>query len=262
MEKDVQSFLDSNLLHKYLIGATTDKENIEVDYFMLKYPEVQRAYKTLEDNLEIKAKFDAVNAPEHILDAVIDTIDTDEDTKPVIKMATSKTIPWYSIAASITAIMFAITSFLLFKNNIELQTENNIIAEEIFDLRNDIDQNNKHLTKISTQLAKLNNPDARRYVISGNALAEDLKTVAYINPIEKTTMIDVVSLPEISEDQYYQIRAELQDRMVNLGILDDSKRQLKPIPYLEDALALSITLETKNDSIPNNTLEVAQIALQ
>ncbi len=113
------------------------------------------------------------------------------------------------------------------------------------------------------QLLKLNNPETEKYIIKGNERAKDLKTVAYINPKEKTSMIDVVSLPELPEEQCYQIWAELQGKMVNLGILDKADRKLRSIPYMEDALALSITIEPKggNAIAASTKNSVAQISL-
>ncbi len=84
----------------------------------------------------------------------------------------------------------------------------------------------------------------------------------FINPVEKTSMIDVITLPQLQKGQQYQIWAELQDRMVNLGILDESNRKLKQIPYMEDALALSIKIGTKGVSSNENDTEVAEISLK
>ena len=110
---------------------------------------------------------------------------------------------------------------------------------------------------------KLNNPETEKYVLRGNDRAKNLKTVAYINAIDKTSMIDVVSLPQLPENQNYQIWAELQDKMVNLGILDISDRKLKSIPYMEDALSLSITIEPKAGQSNTNTENaVAEITLK
>ena len=102
----------------------------------------------------------------------------------------------------------------------------------------------------------------KKYVINGNARAKNLKTVAYINSVEKTSMIDVITLPQLPKEQYYEIWAELQDRMVNLGILDESNRKLKQIPYMEDALALSIKIGTKGNDANENDTEVAEISLK
>ena len=129
--------------------------------------------------------------------------------------------------------------------NQELVDENNTIAAEIFDLRNDINENNSKLDNVLLQFNKLNNPETEKYVLRGNDRAKDLKTVAYINSIDKSSLIDVVSLPKLSDQQTYQMWANLQDRRINLGTLDASNGKLKSVPYIEDALSLSITIEPK-----------------
>jgi len=243
MDKKLHNFLNSNLLNKYLVGDTSITETEEVEYFISNYPEVASAYDKLQDNLELIAKAGAV------------------DTK-VIQLVQNKKTPWYSIAASAAAVLFAVTSFMLYQKNQNLVNENNIVAEEIFDLRGDIEKNNSRLSDLSRELNKLNNPDAKKYVISGNDRAKNLKTVAYINSVEKTSMIDVITLPQLPKDQHYEIWAELQDRMVNLGILDETDRKLKPIPYMEDALALSIKIGTSGDNDEQTDTEVAEVSLK
>lgn len=257
METKIHSFLNSDLLHKYLVGETTIAETQEVEAYIDQYPEVEEAYIILQDNLEILAKTDAVEAPVNMLDDVLKELEP-----KVIKMASNRKTPWYSIAASTVAVLFAITSFTLYQKNLKLNDENNVVIDEIYDLRSDIDKNNSMLNELSNELMKLNNPDSKKYVINGNERAKNLKTVAYINPVEKTSMIDVITLPQLPEEQHYQIWAELQDRMVNLGILDESDRKLKQIPYMEDALALSIKIGKKGEETNENNTEVAEISLK
>tara|TARA_R110002049_G_scaffold217723_4_gene389141 strand:- start:8 stop:799 length:792 start_codon:yes stop_codon:yes gene_type:complete len=261
MEKKLHNFLNSNLLNKYLVGDTSIEESKEVEHFISNYPEIAQAYEKLQDNLEIVAKASAVETPSHIMSNILESLEETNETK-VIQMAQNRKTPWYSIAASAAAVLFAATSFLLYQKNIQLNGENSVVVEEILDLRSDIESNNYKLDALSRELLKLNNPDARKYVINGNERAKNLKTVAYINPVEKTSMIDVITLPQLPKEQHYQIWAELQDRMVNLGILDESDRRLKQIPYMEDALALSIKIGTKGNNANENDTEVAEISLK
>ncbi|WP_299115191.1 RNA polymerase subunit sigma-70 [uncultured Winogradskyella sp.] len=260
METKLHSFLNSNLLNKYLVGETSAEETTEVEFFINNYPEAAIAYEKLQGNLELIAKAGAVDVPNNVLSNILEALEESNDTK-VIQLIQNKKTPWYSIAASAAAILFAVTSFILYQKNQMLNDENNVVIEEIFDLRSDIENNNAKLDELSRELNKLNNPDARKYVINGNERAKNLKTVAYINPVEKTSMIDVITLPQLPKEQHYEIWAELQDRMVNLGIIDESDRKLKPIPYMEDALALSIKIGTSGKTDENNT-EVAEISLK
>lgn len=261
MEKKLLNFLQSGLIEKYVLGSTSANENLEVEHYISTYPEVEEEYIKLQDNLEIMSKANAVEAPKFILDSVLEEI----KDKPVINLSTTKQkTPWYSIAASIAAFIFAGSALLLFVHNKALVKENQTVVDEIFDLRNDIKKNNDKLDEVMRQFMKLNNPETEKYVLRGNERAKDLKTVAYINSVDKTSMIDIVELPRLPKDQNYQIWAELQDRMVNLGILNPSNKKLQSIPYLEDALGLSITIEKKGvkSNMATTENEVAEISLK
>lgn len=244
MNEEINTFLSSNLLEKYLLGETTFAETKKVEYFLAEYPQVKKAYNTLQNSLEIVAKSNAVEPPKNILDSILEELD-DTSIIPLDSKKNSRRWYRYAVAASVVAFLFAGSSYFFYKKSRNLQfqiasqeNEAQVIVDEIFDLRGDI-------AEIRNQLNQLNNPDTQKYLITGNQRAKNLKTVAYINPKEKTSMIDVVSLPPLPEDQCYQIWAKVQDKMVNLGILDKKDMHLKPIPYTEDALGLNITIEPK-----------------
>lgn len=261
MEKKLQTFINSGLIDKYILGDTSIAESVEVEHYISEYSEIETEYNRLQDNLEILAKSNAIEPPKHVLGAILEEIE--ETPVKTIVLPTQRT-PWYSFAASFAAIAFAITAFLLYQKNMELIEENQVVVDEIFDLRGDIQDNNSKLDNVMLQFMKLNNPETEKYVLRGNSRAKDLKTVAYINQIDKTSMIDVVSLPTLPAEQQYEIWAELQDRMVSLGILDANNRKLKSIPYMENALGLSITIENKNNSNSKASAEnsVAEISLK
>ena len=242
MEKKLHTFFQSGLLDKYILDETSASESLNVEHYIDTYPEVESEYERLQNNLEIIAKANAVEAPKFVLDTILNEIE--EDTTPVIKLEkTQRSTPWYSIAASVVALLFGGGYYMKTQQNLDLLKENQVVVEEIFDLRSDIEENNTRLDNLMLEFMKLNNPETEKYVFRGNDRAKDLKTVAYINSVDQTSMIDVVSLPQLPEDQTYQLWAEMQDRMVNLGILDGSQRKLQSVPYVKDALALSITIE-------------------
>ena len=260
MNAEVITFMNSGLLEKYLIGQTSPQETLEVENYINTFPEVKAAYNKLENNLELVAMANAENAPARLLDSILETL----DDKPVIALNKKPKRSWYNfgIAASIAALIFAGSSFFLYNKNQKLTQENQVVVDEIFDLRNDINQNNSRLNALMEQFAQLNNPETEKYILKGNKRAKNLKTVAYINPKEKTSMIDVVTLPILPEEKCYQIWADMQGKMVSLGILSETDRRLQKIPYTEDALGLSITIEPKGGSLNASTdTPVAEIEL-
>jgi len=262
MKEEITKFLNSKLLDNYLIGQTSAEENAKVENYISKYPEVKEAYNTLQNNLELVSQANAVEAPVSILGNILNEL----DDAAVVKLKQKPKKSWfnYGIAASVVAVLFASYSFFLYNQNLKLSEENQVVVDEIFDLRSDINENNERLNALMDQFNQLNNPETEKYVLKGNRRAKNLKTVAYINPKDKTTMIDVVSLPQLPEEQYYKLWAEVQDKMVGVGILSKADRRLQKIPYTKDALGLSITVEQKGQQIStqNDNTPVAEIELK
>jgi len=128
MEKEVRDFLELGLLDKYLIGATTDSETNKVEAYIAKYPDVKEEYEILQVRLELAAKSNSINPPSYTLKSILETIDNQD----VVKLLPKRKIPfWYSVAASITALIFAGSSYMFYNQNKILLNENNVIAEEV-----------------------------------------------------------------------------------------------------------------------------------
>jgi len=261
MDKKIQEFLNSNLLERYVQGETSAKEEVQIMNYIKTYAEVREELELLEDQLELTARAQAITPKNDVLSKAMNEIGT--STKVVTLNSRTSRPYWYGIAASVAAIGFAFATYFYYNQSEELIEENNLIVEEILDLRKDIENNNAILSDVMKKMDKLNNPDTEKYLLKGNNRAKNLKAVAYINTEEKSSLIDVVSLPELNDEQCYQMWAQVQDKMINLGILDKTDRNLQKVPYIEDALSLSITIEPKggnnNASLEN---EVAEIPLK
>lgn len=261
MDKKIQEFLNSNLLERYVQGETSAKEEVQIMDYINTFSEIREELELLEDQLEFTARAQAITPKNDVLSKTMNEIGS--STKVVPLNSILRRPYWYGIAASITAIGFAFATYFYYNQKEELIEENNLIVEEILDLRKDIENNNAILSDVMKKMDKLNNPDTEKYLLKGNNRAKNLKAVAYINTEEKSSLIDVISLPELSDEQCYQMWAQVQDKMINLGILDKTDRNLQKVPYIEDALSLSITIEPKggnnNASLEN---EVAEIPLK
>ena len=236
MKNDIKLFLKSDLLENYLIGSTTDEEAIQVEHFIEKYPEVQSLYEELQDNLENYANSFAVATPEGLKEEILENIPHKER---------NSRMPWYYIAASVAAIFFCTTTIILWSQKNLLQKENSIVSGEIQSLKSDILITNAKLDDIKDQFVVLNNPETKKYVIRGNQRAKNLETVAYINPVQKLSMINVVSLPDLPEEQVYQMWADVDGELINLGVLKWDKNELYSIPFKENASSYNITIEPK-----------------
>ncbi|MFH6604760.1 anti-sigma factor domain-containing protein [Maribacter algicola] len=233
MKEKIKVFLDSDLLEKYLLGTATKQEEFQCERYIAMYPEVRETFDELQENLEEFAKMHALKSPEGLKEKIIARIRAENSGR--------KKFFKYAIAASFAALMFAGASYFFWDQNQNLQEQNTIVTNEIKDLKENMKQ---QLEDVRNQFIVLNNPQTRKLNVKGNQKAKDLKAVAYINPVKKLSYINVSKLPNLPESQVFQMWAEVNGEMVNLGVISEAsdKEKLVALPYAENAVGY-ITIE-------------------
>lgn len=250
MKEKIHQFLQSDLLERYLLGDTSTEESLRVERYIAIYPEVREAYNELQENLEAFAKMHALKVPENLKERIMAKIKQE-------KRHGNKFYRW-AIAASFVAFLSIAASYFFYNQNIDLQKKNSMVSNQIKDLEMDM---KVQLEDLRNQYIVLNNPNTRRYSVNGNRKAKELKAVAYINPVKKLSYINVNHLPQLPEEQCYQMWAEVNGELVNLGIIKefDDPKQMFALPYADNAISY-ITIEPKGgNSTPSVDNIVANI---
>ena len=157
------------------------------------------------------------------------------------------------MAGCVAAAFFGIMSFMIFKQNQELLKDRQLTSNLIEQLNDDIVSNRVSLQSVEEQFMILNNAATEKYVLRGNTKARELETVAYVNSLEKKSYVNVVTLPELTKEQVYQMWAEVDGNLVPLDILKVTKDNLVEIPYEERMASLNITIEPKGGSQETST---------
>ncbi|WP_396637140.1 anti-sigma factor domain-containing protein [Maribacter sp. R77961] len=239
MKEKIKIFLASDLLEKYLLGNTTDMEALRVEQYIAMYPEVRKTYNELQDNLETFAKLHAIKSPAGLKEKIVARIRSERSGR--------KKFFRYAIAASFAAVMFASASYFFYNQNQNLQEENSVVSNKIKLLEADMKQ---QLEDVRNQFIVLNNPQTKKYTVNGNRKAKELKAVAYINPVKKLSYINVSKLPNLPENQCYQMWAEVNGEMLNLGIIEEAtnSQNLMALPYAENAVSY-ITIEPEGGNL-------------
>ncbi|MCM4169646.1 hypothetical protein KCTC52924_02243 [Arenibacter antarcticus] len=233
MKDKIKIFLDSDLIEQYLLGATSQEETLQVERYIALYPEVRKTYIELQENLEIYAKMHAVKTPDGLKDKILNKVKSENKGL--------KKFYLYAVAASFTALIFAGSSYTFWTQNQNLQEENVIVNNKIQNLEENM---RLQLEDVRNQFIVLHNPKTKRLTVKGNNKAKDLKAVAYINPVKKLSYINVSKLPNLPENQCYQMWAEVNGEMLNLGIIQEAtnSEKLMALPYGENAMGY-ITIE-------------------
>ncbi|SNZ01928.1 anti-sigma factor [Flagellimonas pacifica] len=233
MKEKVQLFLDSDILEKYLLGDSTKEESLKAERYITMYPEVRETYNELQDNLETYARLYARKTPEGLKEIILHSARKER--------VASRKIYRYAVAASVAIMIFAGSSYFFWNQNKSLQQENTLVTNKIKYLEENM---KNQLEDVRNQFIVLNNPDTRKYTLKGKKEAKELKAIAYINPVKKLSYINVSNVPNLPENKCFQMWAEVNGELVNLGVIKqlDDKDKLLALPYAEKAIGY-ITIE-------------------
>jgi len=241
MREDVRNFLESDILERYLLGTTTVAEGQQVEQYLLQYPEVQKTYTELQENLEQYAKTFSKTPPPHLKAAILKKIET-------VSLQKNRQIPWYSIVASIAAVFFGVLSFMFWNQNTLMSDEQKITIQRIEALNGQLQENYDKLNKVEQQFLVLNNPKTSKYILQANVSEKPLQTVAYVNPSEQKSYVYVADLPELPNEQVFQLWADVDGHMVSLDILEETEDGIVEVPFKTDMESLNITIEPAGGS--------------
>lgn len=239
MKEKIHSFLESDILERYLLGDTSTEESLRAERYIAMYPDVRDTYNQLQENLEIFAKMHALHAPEDLKGRILAKIKAQKrNGSKFYRMA---------IAASFVAFLFAGATYFFWNQSQDLQEKNSMVSNQIKDLRSDM---RVQLEDLRNQYIVLNNPNTKRLQVRGNQRAKELKAIAYVNPVKKLSYVNVSNLPQLPEEQCYQMWAEVNGELVSLGIINefDNAEQLLALPYADDAVSY-ITIEPKGGKL-------------
>ncbi|WP_339849994.1 anti-sigma factor [uncultured Dokdonia sp.] len=238
MSDRVSQFLESDLLERYLLGATSPIESQEAEHFIAKYPEVEQTYIELQENLENYATSYAVKAPDELRASIVKAT----KTKP------KRALPILAITACMIAAFFGLVAIMIYNQNQELLEDRRFTSNLLENLNDDIVSNREMLQSVEEQFMILNNTSTQKYILQGNVRAQRLEAVAYVNELEQRSYIHVNSLPELPDEQVYQMWASVDGTLVPLDILKVTKDNLVEIPYEERMASINVTIEPKGGS--------------
>ncbi len=247
MKMNREYIVKEGILEAYFLGELTASEEQQVLEVLNSDSELMQQYKDLEKSMEKLALENAVVPPSNVKDDLLKQISSpteQENSKTkVIKGAFYKRS--FAVAASI-AIIFMTTSMVLMYqlNTTKTELEANVSKQEsLIDSLNTITKNS--LEK-DDWIAYVNDPNTERHLLLGNKLAPDAAVLSYVNHEERSVLINLHNLPEI-EDKDYQMWADVDGEMINMGVIDLSQQTLA-MNYIEDAESINITIEEKGGS--------------
>jgi len=251
MNKD--QFLASGLLEQYALGITSEEESALVKQYLNTFPEVRSEYTSMRKALDQYAKQYAIHPPEVLRNRVMEAVDqqniqSQDNNEPVPGGRGGNTTQsgWSRYLIYVALLLMGIGLFFLDRKADGLQQElsnQTVLLDACQEERENLESTNK-------VFAFLKHGETKQINLEGTPLSPEMRLVAYWNEAASKAYLNPVNLPSPPEGKQYQVWADVDGKMISVGLLnrDLPLDQLATISFIEKAESLNLTLEPEGGS--------------
>lgn len=237
---DKTYILEQGILELYVLGELNKSEQRQVEDVIRQNPELKTKLDAIEAKFETLAFEQAIDVPSSVKSALMNKVSAE----------TSKTIPlqpdtrkrnYLAVAASISAVLLISSIYMYSEWN--TANEQLKLAEDQNKLLNTkIEKLAKDFSETKSWYASISDPNTEKYILTGNQLMPEAKLISYVNKASKTVVINTEYLPELDEKHDYQMWADVNGEMIDMGVID-TKQTMLAMNYIENSESLNITIE-------------------
>ncbi|MCO6476904.1 MAG: anti-sigma factor [Phaeodactylibacter sp.] len=251
---DKEKFLKSGLLEQYVLGLTDEKESEEVERYAEAFPEIQAEIKALRKAVDDYARQYAVMPPEE-LKARVNKEDTEkmaadrrEPEKADKRTASEEGSRWATWLARGTMALLIVLSLSFYQGKVAAGRKYQELSREYRAFQHDCSRQQAQLEELLDIYAFLNHEQTIPVRLESTGLAAGAEAIAYLNTIQKKVFINPTNLPAPPNGKTYQMWADVEGKMINMGLVDGHSKKLQPVAYIEGAESFNITLEPDGGS--------------
>jgi len=252
-----KEFIDSGILELYALGMLSPAQQAEVERMCAQHAEVKDELAVVEASMEAIDSELGIASPPLLKKNLFAALPEQATPLRTIKYSQSESTrgSWMLAASVAIAILsFGAALFYFQKYNSvngeyeALVAENSMMAQELDQVRNSLNQNERLLSLATDESTK-------RIQLNPTKEGSALQLFVYWNTASEEVYLDLGNLGAPGDQQDYQLWAIVEGKPVDMGIIDfanpDSLQKMKPV---KGAVAFAITLEPKG-GLPSPTLE-------
>jgi anti-sigma-K factor RskA len=260
---DVQAYITSDILDRYVLGAVSDQERHEVECMAHIYPEIRASLDNLQEAIDRYATVYEQAPPTALKEKVMGEILrlSKEKTKNNAKIislpenatASKSSSTTYKWLAAALVVLFMLTAFLYADMRSKLNASQNETIS-LADKLGQIDElSKKQLAELKTKnevmaasVAMFNNPENKIIKMAGiEKMAPTAHATICWNSKTKEVYVGFANLPAPPADKQYQLWAIADGKPVDLGVIDKNTDALsiQKMKVTEKAQAFAVTLE-------------------
>jgi len=249
--KDRNTIIESGMLEQYFLGTLPEEQIVVLEKMLAEDELLAAKLSEIEQDFENIAFENAVQPPSFVKENLFAVIQEDAKVKTLPKEqeiyksttaeknTTSQAFIW--IAAGLAA-MFMVSSVWMFIQWNAAQDDLQITQQELNTVKEQIANLEVNLKDSQVLAEVVKDPNTLQYALKGNDKIPNGFAMAYINHEDKSAIVNAQKLPALPADKTYQMWADVDGEMINMGIIDKSK-DVVILQYIDKAASLNITIE-------------------
>jgi anti-sigma-K factor RskA len=255
---DKKEIIEQGHLATYLTGELTDIQRGELEDILSNDFELRSEYQDLESVLERLSFTYGIEPTPAVKKMLMEHPSVLEETH-FQDNANSSSIWRFAFAASVSiAIISTISAFYFYTKWIDTDDRLAKATIQNIELAENFDQVNQQLDGMRDRLDIMVSPEFSRIILNGTAIATENKTVIYWNKAQEEIYLNSANLPELSENQQYQLWALVDGKPIDAGVFDADGGQFQIMKRIARADAFAVTIEQSGgaDSPTLSTMQV------
>ncbi len=247
MKENIREFLNTGLLEQYVLGLLDPSESAEVESYIQRYPEVEQIYREIQDGIDQMMTLSAKPVPPDVKDAIMGQLDDMPPSDIPLPSSKVSSFNWLPIAAGL-ALLLGAFSFFQWNNNQGKEQAIATLEKDFATYKEECETRQLNYANLQKQLEFINHSETDKFLLKGNDKATDFQVIAYWNNFAKKSMLRINEMPQLPDNQCYQMWADVDGEMLNLGIINSTNALFVDFKYLANAESLNVTIEPKGGS--------------
>ena len=242
---EINEIISSGLLESYAMGLCTEEENLQVQQWIKKYPEVASELASIERSLEDYASAHALPASSNVKKNLFEQLGLDQSDATVAKTISIGS-RWKWLAAASIILLLASSAINLVLYNQYKKTDD-ALASTTEALHNSLSQNKQ----MENDGKIISDPNSIPVSLKGLETMPDAVAKIFWLQNSGDVFIDATSLPDAPEGKQYQFWAIVGGVPVNGGLILKTNKgsfHLQRMKSFGKAEAFAISLEKEGGS--------------
>jgi anti-sigma-K factor RskA len=258
---DKNEIIQSGLLEEYVLGLISPQQKEQVEAMMEKHAEIAQTVEEMQGAMQSYCKSIVKPPPPGLKEKILKNLGTmskapKTPSLPVFYNANRSLWAKIGPLSAAASVVFILLSAFLFIKNQDLQNDMITYREVLEKSRQENSQMITEMAMVQDQASFLQDIRTAHVHLTGTDKAPQATAVAYWNDKNQKVYLNIIDLPSPPDNMTYQLWADVQGKMINMGILNNIRSSWIQLPYIPQAESLNVTLEKEGGSPSPNTEQI------